>query len=163
MMRWRDAPSDAPGPPGPAGLGAAGVETNLLEMPWRCAARELSGSDDVAKPLHEYGIWDLDHFREKLLPQGTWARCTRCSFRTKSLNAATKGGAANSDAQQAQRTGLALRNRLAAAQARATCKQCQQTLDRGNFWPADWSHKNTYGVKCKTCEPREPGHRGPCT
>ena len=75
------------------------------------------------------------------------------------------GGAANSDAQQAQRqahwNGLALRNRLAAAQARAKCKQCQQTLDRGNFWPGDWHNRHKYGgLKCMTCEPREPGHRG---
>ena len=56
---------------------------------------------------------------------------------------------------------MALRNRLAAAQARAKCKQCQQTLDRGNFWPGDWHNRHKYGgLKCMTCEPREPGHRG---
>ena len=59
----------------------------------------------------------------------------------------------------AQRQGLALQNRLAACQARGKCRQCQQTLNRGSFWPGDWPNRHKYGIKCTTCEPRAPGER----
>jgi hypothetical protein len=54
---------------------------------------------------------------------------------------------------------LALRNRLAASQARGTCKQCGQAHGRGHFWPGDWPNRHKYGIKCTTCEPRAPGER----
>ena len=49
---------------------------------------------------------------------------------------------------------MALRNRLAACQARGTCKQCHAILGRGEFWPGDWPNRHKYGIKCTTCEPR---------
>ena len=74
--------------------------------------------------------------------------------------AGAAGGAANSEAQTAQRQVLAMQNKLAACQARGTCKQCHATLGRGEFWPGDWPHKHKYGgIKCMTCEPRAPGQR----
>ena len=70
-----------------------------MQSAWRCAACELAGSDDAAKPMHEYGVWDMDDFRSKLLPQGAWTRCSRCSIRKKSANA----NAVASEARTAQR------------------------------------------------------------
>ena len=143
---------------------ATGVETDLLQSAWRCAACELAGCENPRRSMEEFGIRDIYDFRNKLLPQGAWARCTRCSRRRTTAKGGSSGGAANSEAQTAQRQAnfqpIALRNKLAACQARGTCKQCHATYSRGEFWQGDWPHRHKYGgIKCTTCEPRAPGQR----
>ena len=100
------------------------------------------------------------HFKLDSSSPGAWTRCSRCSILRRTALSNEVASEARSAQRQTHLGPTPLRNRLAACQARATCKQCQQTLDRGNFWPGDWHNRHKYGgLTCTTCEPREPGHR----
>ena len=60
------------------------------------------------KKVEDFGVRKPADFRDKLLPQGAWARCTRCSRQRK----ASTGGATNSETQQEQWKSLLWRWRL---------------------------------------------------
>jgi len=139
---------------------ATGGETDLMKQKWPCMSCELAGREDSMKPIGDgFGVRNASDFREKLLPQGAWARCTRCSR----ASSGAAGGAANTEAQQEQRRQRFSQSRndqrrLAASTATATCTQCGKEGPRTEFWPADW-HNRDQGVKCTECEPRQPAER----
>ena len=135
-----------------------------MKQKWPCASCRLAGHDDFMKKIEDFGVRMAADFRDRLLPQGVWARCNRCSHQRKASTAAgaSAGGSANTEAQQLQRRGVGLRldeRRLAASQAMAKCTQCGKDAPRTGFWPADWYNRDQ-GIKCQECEPRPPAERG---
>ena len=61
----------------------AGAERSLLKMLWECKACRLMGEEAYMKPMEDFGVQSAFHFTHKLLPQGAWARCSRCSRQRK--------------------------------------------------------------------------------
>ena len=56
----------------------ASAEKSLMKMHWECRACKIAGRADFVKPMADFNVakeWD---FLNRLLPQGAWARCTRC-------------------------------------------------------------------------------------
>ena len=135
---------------------ATGTETNLMKLKWPCMACKLAGCEDYVKKIEDFGVRRAADFRERLLPQGAWARCTHCSRRSHSW--AASAGAANTAAQQEQRLAWVQERRLAASRATATCTQCSKEGTQIEFWPADW-HNRDQGIACTACQPSAPADR----
>jgi hypothetical protein len=140
------------------------AETNLMKVKWPCMACQLAGDEDYVKKIEDFGVRNASDFRDWLLPQGAWARCTRCSRQSKGASVAAAGGAAaggaaNTAAQQEHRNAWAQERRLAASHATATCTQCSKEGSQIEFWPADW-HNRDQGIACTACQPLPPAERG---
>ena len=55
------------------------AETSLLKMHWNCTSCKLLGEEDWCKPMADFNVHRDWHFRNKLLPEGAWARCAECN------------------------------------------------------------------------------------
>ena len=109
-----------------------GAEKALLKMHWECTACRLSGEEAYMKPMEDFGVrsaWDFTH---RSLPQGAWARCSRCSRKRKGELGAELGGSNEASEQQ----------RRVASRAVHQCSTCKCTKARTEFWEADWIHRS---------------------
>ena len=78
-----------------------GREKNLKMMVWQCKSCLLSGNPDSMKPQKDFGVRNESDFVTRLLPQGSWARCTSCSHKLQ--HQFGKDGGDNNNVSRARR------------------------------------------------------------
>ena len=90
--------------------------------------------------MADFGVRCPADFVTRLLVQGAWSRCSRCT-----------------SAIRAERVQSRNRERQAeAATLTHVCRTCAENLPKGHFWPADWRSNRARGISCKTCLAPQP-------
>ena len=138
-----------------------GAEKNFKKMRWPCNSCRLSAdpnnNQNFMKPLQDFGVRSASDFISRLLPQGSWTRCSSCqqALRGRLGILGKEGGKLGGNTNNEKNS----ERRLAAAQACETCTECGRMLPYAQYWPADWRHRTSKAIACKECRPAMPNKR----
>ena len=118
-------------------------------MSWPCQSCYLQGREDHTQAMADFGVRCPGDFVARLLPQGAWSRCSRCTSAARAEKVRIAGGASNRERQDA------------ATASTHVCGKCGEEKEKGEYWPADWRRRSKADRKvcCKICQNAPPSQR----